>query len=403
MLNNNYTFEAEEKDQEKESNRSRVFLDINKIKQIKFDNPLVKRLEFIDLVDLFKVDTFESYLSAYEENEYLFHVYRKVNGYYPDVFKLEKINVYDFIEHLFDNVKIPKGAYFKTYSQVHNKHYLISFLLTLSKDLFIYIDEDKNMNIFYDRKYEEDKNSMLYILLGLMKGCEKKNIEKNKIHVIYRTEYGFDKQAFNIKKVKIDIDENYNDDFRPIYDKILNSLNDNNRNGLVILSGIFGSGKTMCIRSMISKLKKNIIFIPPDMVAHLADPSFIPFLIKNNNTILIIEDAEPALQKRDNHNGNGAVSNILNMTDGLLSDCVNISIVATFNTDMKNIDEALLRKGRLMMNYKFEKLCVEKTKKLLKKLGNEIDDIEILPMTLAEIYYYKENNNVLTKDKKIGF
>jgi ATP-dependent 26S proteasome regulatory subunit len=93
------------------------------------------------------------------------------------------------------------------------------------------------------------------------------------------------------------------------------------------------------------------------------------------------------------------------MTDGLLSDCLNISIVATFNVDIKNIDEALLRKGRLLTQYKFDKLSTEKSKKLLKKLGHS--EIEVKePMTLADIYYYGENNNgnhAESTKKKIGF
>ena len=109
------------------------------------------------------------------------------------------------------------------------------------------------------------------------------------------------------------------------------------------------------------------------MVDSITDPAFIPFLMSNNDSILIIEDAEPALEKRGNGGRSSAVSNVLNLTDGLLSDCLKISIVATFNTGIKNIDEALTRKGRLLMNYKFEKLSKEKSKKLLEKNGHSID------------------------------
>lgn len=163
------------------------------------------------------------------------------------------------------------------------------------------------------------------------------------------------------------------------------------------------SHNTTYIRYLTSKLKKNIIFIPPDMVDSITDPALIPFLMKNNDSVLIIEDAEPALEKRISGGRSSAVSNVLNLTDGLLSDCLNISIVATFNTEAKSIDEALLRKGRLLMNYKFDKLCVEKSKKLLKKLGHKEVDVK-QPMTLSDIYYYQKDNNAnKVKMKKIGF
>jgi hypothetical protein len=174
---------------------------------------------------------------------------------------------------------------------------------------------------------------------------------------------------------------------------------DNESNKRYYTNGIL-SHNTTYIRYLTHKLKKNIIFISPDMVNHITDPSFIPFLIKNNDAILIIEDAEQALGA----NGRtGAVSNILNLTDGLLSDCLNISIVATINTSMKNIDEALLRKGRLLTNYNFEKLDVGKSKVLLKKLGR--GDIEVKePMTLAEIYFHgEENNGEVYQRRKVGF
>ena len=77
------------------------------------------------------------------------------------------------------------------------------------------------------------------------------------------------------------------------------------------------------------------------------------------------------------------------MTDGLLSDCLNISIVATFNTTTKDIDDALLRQGRLLKSYKFDKLSKEKAQELAKKLGKNIEVKE--PMSLAQIYFYGDD------------
>ena len=197
-----------------------------------------------------------------------------------------------------------------------------------------------------------------------------------------------------------------NDDFAEISGDIVKFLNDKKKSGLVILQGEPGVGKTSYIRYLASKLKRDIIFVSPDMVDHITDPSFIPFLMDNDNCILIIEDAEPALAKRNGDGRTGAVSNILNLTDGLLSDCLNISILATFNTSGKNIDDALLRKGRLYKSYKFEKLCLEKTKNLLISLGyNKMDEIKE-PMTLADIYHILNDNKselISGKHKKIGF
>ena len=76
---------------------------------------------------------------------------------------------------------------------------------------------------------------------------------------------------------------------------------------------------------------------------------------------------------------------MLNRSDGLLGDAMHQQIIATFNCDLASIDPALLRKGRLIANYEFNKLDIESAKTLSDKLGFGRDSVTE-PMTLAEIY-----------------
>ena len=76
---------------------------------------------------------------------------------------------------------------------------------------------------------------------------------------------------------------------------------------------------------------------------------------------------------------------MLNRSDGLLGDVMHQQIIATFNCDLASIDPALLRKGRLIANYEFNKLDIESAKTLSDKLGFGRDSVTE-PMTLAEIY-----------------
>ena len=69
--------------------------------------------------------------------------------------------------------------------------------------------------------------------------------------------------------------------------------------------------------------------------------------MKHKNSVLVIEDAERVISDRQGHGSSAGVSNILNLTDGILGDCLNIQIIATFNMARERIDSALLRKGRL--------------------------------------------------------
>merc|ERR1711939_973093 len=126
--------------------------------------------------------------------------------------------------------------------------------------------------------------------------------------------------------------------------------------------------------------------MPPDMAKEIASPQFLPFLMEYQNAILIIEDAENIIKDRsETTTPSQAVANLLNLSDGLLGDAMHQQIIATFNCDLTIIDPALLRKGRLIANYEFNKLDIESSKILSDKLGYSTENITE-PMTLAEIY-----------------
>ena len=100
------------------------------------------------------------------------------------------------------------------------------------------------------------------------------------------------------------------------------------------------------------------------------------------------------------------ITNILNISDGLLNDHMDMQIIATFNTGKKNvIDDALLRKGRLMVDYKFKKLTAKQATKLSKHIGQNKEYTE--PKSLAEIYEEKSSGKQLIDNdvntQKIGF
>jgi hypothetical protein len=70
--------------------------------------------------------------------------------------------------------------------------------------------------------------------------------------------------------------------------------------------------------------------------------------------------------------------------------------------DRKKIDTALLRKGRLIAEHKFDKLKVEDANKLIKHLGME--HIVTEDMTLTEIYNLQEvEYKAQDTKRKIGF
>ena len=202
-----------------------------------------------------------------------------------------------------------------------------------------------------------------------------------------------------IKHTEVNFDTHYNDDIKDMYKELLSFLNER-ESGLAVLHGEKGSGKTMMLRHLLTNLDKQFILVTNTIAAHMAEPEFIAFMMENKDSIFILEDCEQILMSREENRFGGAISNILNMSDGLMSDIFNIKFICTFNTDIKNIDEALLRPGRCFVNYEFKPLEANKASKLLESLGHKIDKAR--DMTLAEIYNYKEET-VIQKPKKIGF
>ena len=182
---------------------------------------------------------------------------------------------------------------------------------------------------------------------------------------------------------RIDLERHYNDGMLDFNDLVLSKLQEDGSNGIVFLHGKPGTGKTSYIRYLIKELDKKVIMIPSEMIPQLATPRFMKFILKQDNSIMVIEDAEGILESRDNVRNN-IISNLLNLTDGLLSDCLGIQFICTFNTDLVKIDKAFFRPGRLIGSWEFKELTENKVEAIANDQNIELPEIK--PMTLAEIF-----------------
>lgn len=261
------------------------------------------------------------------------------------------------------------------------------FYLINSKDIVIYyIDEDPEI-----------------LLNEIVNFLPKKPIiprESEVQLIVFNQEYYT--ITSKIKPTNIDIHKNYNDDFIPAFNDLKNFVNDR-KSGLAVLRGTKGSGKTTVIRHLITTCPNKYIIVTNAIAENLASPEFISFMLDNKDSIFVLEDCEQVLMKRGtNYNSfGGAITNILNMSDGLMSDIFNVKFICTFNADIEAIDDALLRKGRCFVNYEFKELCADKTKVLLNERGITLD--KYVPMTLADIYNYESTSCEAQTVKKIGF
>ncbi len=224
--------------------------------------------------------------------------------------------------------------------------------------------------------------------------------EEFEINIITMSSGALDLKRLDIKPVSLDLGLYYNDDFREVDAVIRERLGRENDKGIILLHGLPGTGKTTYLRHLIGNLKKKVLFVSPNVAGNLMNPEFIDLLIEHPNSVLVIEDAENIIMDRRQSTGS-SVSNLLNISDGLLSDCLNVQIICTFNSGLNMVDSALMRKGRLIAKYEFGKLTPEKARRLSSHLGMAQEITQ--PMTLADITNSHEKDFQPEKVSVIGF
>ena len=224
--------------------------------------------------------------------------------------------------------------------------------------------------------------------------------EPLEINVVVRGNNKLELKAMEIKRTRLDLGLYYNPGFREIDTVIRQRLNKDKDKGIVLLHGLPGTGKTTYLRYLISRIKKRILFVSPGVTSGLINPDFIQLLTGNPGTVLIVEDAENVIMDR-RHNPGSSVSNLLNISDGLLSDFLNVQLICTFNSPLTMVDSALLRKGRLIAKYEFGKLDVAQSQRLSNHLG--FDTVITHPMTIAEIAGQHEQQAEPQRMEVLGF
>ncbi len=368
------------------------------------DNNSLSTLDFTKIKSSY-IDIYSGFDSEFHIGKIFVHLYNEFPSCYTVYSSIEVkqiIQKFTDIYNLTESAYIMKDEYSKQKKISKIDYTNSSYFIKLKEKLFISISSFKIVIWYATTDSLVDINEIKKVV----ESTQKKKKHNKKFYMIAansHTTHGYEFKKFDVKKLDIDINENYNDDFFPVHNTIFSFLKEDNKNGLILLHGKYGTGKTTYIRYILSHINRRFIFLPVNMMESISGPNFLPFIAQYKDSVVILEDAEELLMPRTGgNNGNNSLLNLLNMGDGLLADALSIKIICTFNANVKQIDQAILRKGRLVARYEFNELKMDKVQHLWTKLNYE--GVPEKDMSLAELYN-KNNTDFgeISKTKKMGF
>jgi hypothetical protein len=201
----------------------------------------------------------------------------------------------------------------------------------------------------------------------------------------------------------------YGEAFPAWTEEFLQNLNEP---GISILRGETGTGKTSFLRHAMCSLTKThrFYFVPVDNFGLLASGSLTDFwkaeqrAFPSASKVLVLEDAETLLSERDRLN-KSPVAALLNLTDGLMTQFIQLHLICTLNCKIDDVDPALLRPGRLRYFKSFDRIPRQRAVQLAGHYGLTLSDQA--DFSLAEVFAspkFSANTAGAVKDKgPVGF
>ena len=219
---------------------------------------------------------------------------------------------------------------------------------------------------------------------------------EGRVYVLVPCSSGLTTRSIGMGAVPL-IKENYNAEVVKGYESVVRDINSSDPLGrLSIFDGPPGTGKTYLIRALLSSLPDTkFLLLPSNMADSLTGPELLQALISESESmdniskcyaknapeacspspklpgkktmVLVIEDADKCLTSRAADNIS-AISAILNLSDGIIGNLLDLRIVCTTNAEIEEIDEALMRTGRLSARIEVNLLDVEHAKAIYKRV-----------------------------------
>ena len=321
--------------------------------------------------------------------------YYKLYNKFPHRHWFKEVNKQKLLEILATHFDLQNIAIFKTH--IHNIGDVKS-----SPGVSAYILANELLMCFPSWEFGNSNDVQLYFsdevnereiekITDIIKKCfTDKSIDKKDVLLLMQNN---DKNLYfssmSVHSPVYNLELNYNDDLMPLNELLLHRLNKIDDKGLVVFYGKSGTGKTSYVRYLASHVGKQKLFVPANFIYKIGSAEFLNLLNDYHNAVLIIEDADTILKKRSNDQDH-VIVNLLSLADGVLSDFFHLQIICTFNSDISELEPALLRKGRLIGKYFFKELSLAKTIKLCEHLRYKF--VPTHEMSLADIYHLEERD-----------
>jgi hypothetical protein len=254
------------------------------------------------------------------------------------------------------------------------------------------------LNISYSKKTSSISITgylMSAELVALMKSIETNFISKSKKDLVFsivKSSLGLDIKNMGNGSSPL-IKDNYNPEVISDLDIVIESFKSATPSGRIcILNGEPGTGKTHLVRSMLSAIDNVYLIVPSNLISALDSPEFLPLLLRVKEThekpiILIIEDGDSCLAPRKSDNMS-SITSLLNLSDGILGSILDIKMIITTNAQIRDVDQAIMRVGRLCKNIDVGALPYERAnaryQQLMKNSEVVLDKKKFY--TLAEVY-----------------